>query len=369
MHEELTALVFGPGLAPGGAPGLLTASSLGIEVSVDGQSQRAPMVAIRLRKIGFEKPGIEISWTDGDATWAAHVLDPEAAKQLLTLPALAGSAQARTFTTTQHRGSIGRKVGWSVLAFIVLLPALALLLLILNAGTIAGWIADRIPIAQEMSLGRQAFAGMRGSLKLQDEGPAFNAVQTIVGRLTKGSKYSYDVHVADDETLNAFAMPGGIIVVHTGLISATKSPEELAGVLAHEVQHVELRHSIRGLIKDLGLKGLWLVVTGDVGSTLAGQAALQLTSLKFSRDDEREADEKGFDALVGAGINPSGMPAFFRTMSEKAADAPVALLSSHPLSKDRERALQERVSAVAAQNFESLGPEQWPPAAIRPTGQ
>jgi predicted Zn-dependent protease len=159
-------------------------------------------------------------------------------------------------------------------------------------------------------------------------------------------------------------MPGGVIVVHTGLIAATSRPEELAGVLAHEVQHVELRHSLRGMVKDLGLRGLWSFVTGDIGGTLAGQAALELTSLKFSRDDETEADHKGLDALIAAGIDPSGMPAFFKIMTEKAGDAPAAFISTHPLSEDRERELQARVSSLGAHNFASLDFAPWPPFAV-----
>ncbi|HTE42668.1 MAG TPA: M48 family metallopeptidase [Steroidobacteraceae bacterium] len=361
MGEEFTALVFGPGLAPGGVQGTLVLSSLGVEVSAQGHAQRVDVASIALRKIGFEKPGVEISWQDGGETWAAHVLDHEAARRLLAMPSLAGTQKAQAFHANQQRASLGRKIGWTVLALFILLPAIVLLLLILNASTIAGWVADRIPVEQEMNLGRQAFAGMSGSLKLKDEGPAFDAVQSIVGKLTKGSRYTYDIHITDDPTLNAFAMPGGVIVVYTGLIAATKTPEELAGVLAHEVQHVELRHSIRGVIKDLGLRGLWMFVTGDLGSTMTGQAAMQLTSLKFSRDDEREADKKGFDALVVAGIDPSGLPALFRTMSEKAADAPVALISSHPLSKDREEQLRSRVASLREGRFEALGFEKWPP--------
>src|SRR5688572_15777239 len=141
-------------------------------------------------------------------------------------------------------------------------------------------------------------------------------------------------------------MPGGVVVVHTGLIAATRRPEELAGVLAHEVQHVELRHSLRGLIKDLGLRGLWSYATGDLGGTVAGQAALELTSLRFSRDDEREADGHGLDAMIAAGIDPAGMPDFFRVMAEKSGDAPAAFLSTHPLSEDRERELRQRLETT-----------------------
>ncbi len=360
MQRELSALIFGPGLPPGGMQGALSISSLGVEVVAGERSQRATLSDITLREVGFGEFGLEITWTDVGETWVAHVLDSKAARDLLTSSALAEIPQAKALQTKKRRNTTGRSIGWTLIASVVLLPLLLLLALVLNANRIAGWVAEKIPIEQEMEWGRQAFEQMRGQLKLQDSGASYEAVQAIGSKLTKASKYRYEFHVVDDKTLNAFAIPGGIVVVHSGLITATKRPEELAGVLAHEVQHVELRHSIRGMVKDLGLRGLWAFATGDLGGTLVGQAALEMTSLKFSRDDESEADGRGFDALVNAGIDPSGMPAFFKTMSEQAADAPVAFISTHPLSTERETVLRQRV-AETKKTFAPLDLGQWPP--------
>jgi len=360
MREEFAALIFGPGLPPGGAQGTLAVSALGIEVAAQDRSQRVNIADTSVREVGFGKPGIELSWRDGGETWAAHVLDHVAAQRLLSLPALASTSQAAALRSKRRSTKVVRSVGWSLLAALVLLPALLLLLLVLNANSVAGWVAEKIPVEQEIAFGEQAFANMRGRLNLEDEGPAYQAVQTIGARLTKGSRYRYEFHVVEDPSLNAFAMPGGVVVVYSGLIAATKRPEELAGVLAHEVQHVELRHSLRGMIKNLGLRGLWSFVTGDLGGTLAGQAALEMTALKFSRDDESEADHKGFDALVQAGIDPSGMPSFFETMSRQAADAPAAFLSTHPLSSDRERELEARAKQLN-ESFAALDFGPWPP--------
>jgi beta-barrel assembly-enhancing protease len=155
-------------------------------------------------------------------------------------------------------------------------------------------------------------------------------------------------------------LPGGVIVVNTGLIEATTRPEELAGVLVHEVQHVELRHSIRGMVKNLGLRGLFAFAAGDLTGSLRGEAAVGLTSLKFSRDDEREADQAGFDALIAVGIDPSGMPSFFETMSQQPGDATVAFASTHPSSADREAALRERLRAMT-ETFTPLRFGAWPP--------
>lgn len=361
MTDSIKALIFGPNLPSGGAWGLLNVRITGIEVTVNEQTHRASLAQLQLREVGFGKPGIELAWQQGDEHWAVHVLDHEVAAQLLTQPIIANLPQVQALKSKRRTGNAGRKLGWSLLALFVLSPLLLLVLFFTQANRIAGWVADQIPIEEEVKLGRESFNNMKGQLKIQDAGAAFDAVTTIGQRLTQGSKYHYEFHVVQDDTLNAFALPGGIVVVYDGLIKATRRPEELAGVLAHEVQHVEQRHSLEGMVKNLGLRAVWSLVTGDLGDTLAGQAAVQLTSLKFSRDAESEADEKGFDALVKQGIDPSGMPDFFKTMSDKAADAPAAFLSTHPLSKDRDEMLQKRVTELKGKGFTPLGIEPWPP--------
>lgn len=334
-------------------------STLGVEAAAGDVSVRAPLADVTLRRVGFDERGVEFSWNSGGAVWAVHVLDGDAARGLLATPALASTPKAAVLLGTR-RGTAARWLGWSLLIGFILLPLVLLALFVVNSSRIAGWIADRIPIEQEIGIGRQALEGMRPRLTLERSGAAYQAVNAIGARLTKGSRFKYEFHVARDTSLNAFALPGGIIVVNTGLIDATKRAEELAGVLAHEVQHVELRHSLRGMVKNLGLRGLFAFAVGDLGGSLLGEAAVELTSLKFSRDDESEADRAGFDALVAAGLDPSGMPAFFETMSKQAEDAPVAFASTHPSSADREAALRERLR-TAPKGSTPLSLGAWPP--------
>ncbi len=361
MNDSIKALIFGPGLPACGVWGTLEVRITGVAVTAGEHTRRAALDQLQVREVGFGKPGIELAWQEGHNVWAAHVLDPAAAAQLLALPYIANLPQTQALRSKQRKGTAGRAMGWSMLGLIVLAPLLLLALFFSQAERIAGWVADQIPVEEETRLGRASFESMKGSLKLQDSGPAFEAVQNIGKQLTQGSKYTYEFHVVQDDTLNAFAMPGGIIVVHTGLIKATRRPEELAGVLAHEVQHVEQRHSLEGMVKNIGLRAVWALATGDLGGTLAGEAAVQLTSMKFSRDAETEADDKGFDVLVKQGIDPSGMPEFFKTMSEQAADAPAAFLSTHPLSEDRQKKLAERVAGLEQKRFTRLDIENWPP--------
>jgi predicted Zn-dependent protease len=258
----------------------------------------------------------------------------------------------------QRRGRIGRTLALSLIILFLVMPLLLLLVLFWQADRIAGAIAGRIPAEKEQQFGRKVFESMRGTLKLTDSGPDYEQVRDIGARLTHGSRFQYEFHVADDPAINAFAMPGGVVVVHTGLIKAVKRPEELAGVLAHEVQHVELRHSLKAMIKETGLRGLWAAATGDLAGTVAGQAAVKLTSLRFSRDAEREADKHGFEALVSHNIDPQGMVDFFGTMKREVGVAPPAWLSTHPDSLARQESLREMRIA--------LGDRQFPPWSSTP---
>lgn len=360
QSHQVPALIFGPALPPGGTHGNVIIHGNQVEIRFAEQSVTTDFASLTLRAVGFGKPGVELAWRDHGDVWAVHVLNPDDAATLLQHSSLQHTAQAKLLLRTSQRVRVGRVFGWTAIGLFFLSPLLILGLLLLFADPIASWISNRIPIKQEVQMGEQAFASMKSELHLQDNGTQYEAVKAIVNRLTIHSKYRYQVHISDDPILNAFAMPGGIVVVNSGLIAATKRPEELAGVLAHEVQHVELRHSLNGVIKNLGLQAVWALATGDLGSTVAGQMALQLTSLKFSRDAESQADDKGFDALFAANIDPAGMPDFFATMNKQAGDAPAAFLSTHPLSKDREQILRNRLKQVT-QSFPPLELGAWPP--------
>ncbi|MBI4695322.1 MAG: M48 family metallopeptidase [Gammaproteobacteria bacterium] len=354
---------FGPGLPVPGSDGELIVHSAELVVRVQGTTWRAPLRELALREAGFGGPGIELAWGKGEERRALQILDPARANALLAHPAILALPQYARLRRRQRRHGFGRGLGWTAVGVFLALPLLALVAFVLSADRLAGWVVGRLPTAVETKFGRASFDRMKPTLELRDSGPAFEAVSALGARLTAGSRYHYAFHVAKDATLNAYALPGGIVVVHTGLIAATKRPEELAGVLAHEVQHVELRHSTKSVVKELGLSALWAFVTGSYGDSLPARAAREMTGLKFSRDAETEADRQGFAALVKADIDPSGMPAFFATMEKTVGDAPAAFLSSHPLSGERKAALERERAAVGSRTFHALpGAAAWPPA-------
>jgi predicted Zn-dependent protease len=167
------------------------------------------------------------------------------------------------------------------------------------------------------------------------------AVSGLVGKLkatVPSCPYDFRVIVVNEPVVNAFALPGGAIVVYRGLLEQTDSPEELAGVLAHEMQHVLRRHITKRIIQDSSVGLLLAAMSGDTtGSIAYGLESARLMALmRFSRQDEREADSEGLRMLLAAGGDPRGMIGFF-TKLEKQGSLPPALsyLSTHPDTAQR----------------------------------
>lgn len=169
-----------------------------------------------------------------------------------------------------------------------------------------------------------------------------------------------ETFVLRDPTLNAFAMPGGFIGVHTGLITATQSESELAGVIAHETAHVTQHHLARQVnsrseaniytLLSLAVAVLAARSNSDVaqGALIGGQAAGIQAMLSYSRDFEREADRFGLQRLERAGFDVRGMGAFFERLDKFGRlyenNAP-AYLRTHPLTTERMSDIQNRIHA------------------------
>ena len=241
-------------------------------------------------------------------------------------------------------------------------PALTLLVFIAAHECVIDAVAARISPELERELGAATLARIKATTRLVDDGPQYAAVDTIGQRLAPVGPYHYRFHLGADDTINAFALPGGDIVVNRGLLAASTRPEELAGVLAHEIQHVELRHSLKGRLRDTGVALLWTVLVGDPRASLVGELSTRLLTLKFSRDAESAADAGGFALLLTRGIDPAGMVDFFRRLAQSGGATPPALLSSHPPSTEREAALAALLSAVDQHCCQPLDRNtSWPP--------
>ncbi|MGH8700015.1 MAG: M48 family metallopeptidase, partial [Burkholderiales bacterium] len=162
-------------------------------------------------------------------------------------------------------------------------------------------------------------------------------------------RYPFRVTVVDHPMVNAFATPGGFIVVFRGLLERTENAEELAGILAHEIQHVLHRDSTRAILRNASTGILIAALVGDVSGVVAFgvESARMLGDLRHSREAEHDADRDGMRMLHAAAVDPEGMLAFFRAMQKLEGTSPTAAryLSTHPAAGDRLQAL----TALAAQ--------------------
>lgn len=298
----------------------------------DGPGLRVPQHALTVEARGFNHEQWALSWPQDDSAHLLMVADRDIAPLKRVAPGLFQVGE-------QHRRAGRRRLG-AGLALLVLLPLVLAGLLLLFLDPVVDRVVDHIPPEVEQQIGAVVLARTRAEGPLIEDGPAHAALQAIATRLARPGE-KLDFYLAQRPTINAFAAPGGVVVVHSALLKEARSAEEVAGVLAHEIAHVELRHSMHQLARAAGLRLIVAALFGDYG-TLGGWAA-QLGELKFSRDAEREADLRALDRLAETGIDPQGLLAFFETLSrQEGADGlrPPALFSTHPATAERIEALR-----------------------------
>ena len=153
------------------------------------------------------------------------------------------------------------------------------------------------------------------------------------------SEYDYNIIVLDNAQINAFTIPGGNIYVFSGLISFCDSPEQLAAVLAHEMGHVEKRHTVDRLAREFSLSVLFSIMTGG-DTVLLSDLYQTLISSGFSRSQEKEADQFALNLLEDASISPKSIASFFRKLNREnlAYDEKIELVMTHPHNNSRIKA-------------------------------
>ncbi len=211
-------------------------------------------------------------------------------------------------------------------------------------------IADQVPITWEQSAGDHLFTSVVNKNKIVKDDSILNILNNVsepLLKLVEVNGVDIELFIVKDPNINAFALPGGKVVIQTGLIENANSWEEVLGVLGHELAHVSRRHHVRGVINNIGLYALISATIGDI-SALAGTFANvgnELASLSNSRNFETEADETGWNYLVDAKINPKGLIAFFQTLEkENKSDYDFSFLSTHPNTTERIKVLQSKLT-------------------------
>lgn len=338
MSTSFEGRLFGPGQPQDGEPA--RASFIGTRLRVDAARGRdAEAGAIEVSAAGFEQDDVLLSWSDGDGDWGFIVASAEAKTALLTS---APAALAKPLGRWRRSVGITRGIWRSVIATAATL-AVATVLVWWQYDRVIAWSAAQISPETERRLGQQGIRGILAEGRVVTEGRAHAALTEIGERLAKDGRFDYEWYLVDDPQVNAAALPGGYIIVNIGLVDAAQSADELAAVLAHEVQHVEQRHALQNLLHQLGWATLLTVALGDV-SAVTSVILLQLGNTTFSRELEAQADLGGVHAMTAAGIPPEAMASFFKDLRKRTGGGGMVFLSTHPSTDDRIAVIEAEIA-------------------------
>jgi Zn-dependent protease with chaperone function len=354
------ALCFGNEFPSSGAPCLVHVEALGLTVTFrsdeygpQGHSESVPFSEITVSAGGLDHDQLVLSWEGPTGERTLYLKNPDVIRAFRqTAPGrlsdpLERAAEQVRLVRKRHR------MVWSAAAVSILTLVLGLWF---GSDVLVELAVDRIPVEWEQKLGASAYQDFLAQHDVVKDGSSVDAVKEITLRLASqvpSNPYTFEVAVVKSDVVNAFALPGGYIVVFTGLMRKAETPEEVAGVLAHELNHVLQRHGLERIVKQLGFIAVVSIVLGNqqgLGGIMK-QLGVELMTLKFGRAQETEADLTGLELLYRAKINPEGMITFFQRLAEK-DEGRVEWLSTHPMSNARADRLKAQLAEMPKRSYE-----------------
>jgi predicted Zn-dependent protease len=332
-------------------PATIRLTRTALEVTVEGSGSRLWPYG-EFRQTQGAHPGEPVRLERGDELPEAVVIVDR--HFLHSLVAVAGPDAPRS--SGQRRIAI---VAGAVIASAVIIVALYLWVI----PELARTAATLVPVAWEERLGAAVVERLVHGQRRCGDVAGQDALDSLLRRLagTERSSYRFRVVVVDDDDLNAYAAPGGHVVVLRGLIARSQTADELAGVLAHEAQHVVRRHATRATLERASTGLLVAALFGDVSGIIAF-AADTATTLGYSRLHEDEADREGLGMLVRARIDPAGMIRFYDEVLAAEVRLPrsVQYVSTHPPTADRVTRLRALAASQShAETVPALTGDQW----------
>lgn len=225
---------------------------------------------------------------------------------------------------------------------------------------------NRFSPAQDVELGRRAAVALRQELPIASDRRTRTSVERMGARLVaaipgrlRQPQFRYTFQVVDRPDINAFALPGGPIFVNRGMLEAARNEGEVAGVIAHEISHIVLRHGTAQATKaqrfQLGALAGQIVgsmIGGRTGAVVAqgSQIGLGTYFMKYSREYEREADLLGAQIMARAGYDPRHMASMFQTIARRGGNGGPEWLSDHPNPANRSQAIHREAALLRVSN-------------------
>jgi Zn-dependent protease with chaperone function len=354
------ALCFGDDLPASGTPCQVHVEAHGLTMTFlsdrdagERRPESVPFSELTVSAGGLDHDQLVATWRGPTGQRTLYLKNPDvirafrqAAPDHLTIPLERAAEQVRQ-VRQRHR------IVWSIVGGALLASVLGLWF---GSDLLVELAVDRIPVEWEQGLGESTYHDFLARQEVVKEGPAVAALTEMTHRLTDPipeNPYTFDITVVKSDVVNAFALPGGHIIVFTGLMKKAERPEEVAGVLAHELNHVLQRHGLERIVKQLGFVAVVSIVLGNqqgLGGVMK-QLGVELMTLKFGRAQETEADLTGLRLLHRAKIDPSGMITFFQRLTEK-DEGRVEWLSTHPMSGARADRLKTELADMPKQTAE-----------------
>jgi len=229
------------------------------------------------------------------------------------------------------------------------------------AGCASGSIgSSSVSLDQEWQLGDQMAAQVAQQYKLDRDAQAVNYVRSVGERIhaqTPLAGRPFDFEIVDDSSVNAFSIPGGHVYINTGLIAQADKVDMLAGVMAHEISHIVARHVIKQIEQQQQINLIGTILLGQnpgALQTLLAQVLAGGVMARFSRADEKQADELGLKYMTAAGYNPQGMLDMFQKLQSLQKSNPGAVerfFLDHPVTTDRIHDIQNRIGSSAGRGI------------------
>ncbi|TWU10832.1 M48 family metallopeptidase [Allorhodopirellula heiligendammensis] len=357
MQTIYSGGVFSDSLPDGRAGGEVELAPAGVSVRCpDGESFVIPYRDCQVEMGGYH--GRMIFCRNPDRSLTIYSDDSKFRRDLSL--AAAGTLDNQLAISHRQRRSESRRSLFYASAFLLALAVLV----------VGGYFGIRraakaavlaLPTSVDEQIGNAAMKSMTLEGPPVKDRVVVDAMQTIVDRLAPAAAIpglKFNVQVVESPTVNAFALPGGHIVIYTGLIESAKTPEQVAAVLAHEMSHVTLRHGLQRVGQSLGVwAGLTLLI-GDVSGLMgAGVDLFHTASINhYSREHENEADREGVQMLQAARIDPAGMPQFFSIMAKDHAELPgiFTWVSTHPDEASRIADVKAQIANLPPQEYRPL---------------
>jgi predicted Zn-dependent protease len=250
---------------------------------------------------------------------------------------------------------------WYIVAYGAVILGLGIMT-VLNTRLITRYFANKVSPEQERSLAQKLIASSKVEFcaLTPSQQKSFDKIITRLYARDPKARSHAEIGFVENPVENAFTFPGGYIFVYSGLLKQMESPEELAGVLAHEIEHVEKRHVMEALAKATLFTVMLNLTAGDASSIMLvdPSTAAQIVGLKLSREMETEADDGALLRLNHAHISPKGMTDFFERLEKKDhLGKTLAFLSTHPASEERVNRFKLRENVES--DPELLSAEEW----------